>query len=424
MKTALGVASLLVIGCSSTHKNPGGDDQGTPDAPQGMHADAAPPADAPVVDNGSGLPLTTTGDGVAYFAKVTLGGNQDFWLDVDTGSTTLGVASTACTTCNVTPKYTPGAGAVDQHNTAMATYGDMTGWTGENYMESVKLAGDGGSVSMRISAITTQNGFFRDGFPYQGIIGFLDQYAALPNTDGYMPKRKAGGLSNYFAFQFCQDRGRLWLDHTDPASMDGAPQFTPMQPVWFLQPFYEVNIKATTVGTTSLALTGAAVADTGTTLMIVPKAVETSLISAVTSSPGYKAIFGTQTLDEMNCPDPKTHTRAEIDAMLPPFTVTLPTKAGGTFTLTSPATQSYLFYQAGMNGMPGGYCLGVAAVANVPTILGDSFMRQFITVFDLANNQIGFAPQKGCTFHDNPSPDLPHMPAEPHWWLQGHPQQH
>jgi hypothetical protein len=421
MKTALGVASLFAFGCSSAHKP--NDNQQTPDAPVTNQVDAGMP-DAPDQTGGSGLYLKTVADGVAYFANVTLGGDQHFWLDVDTGSTTLGVASATCTTCNVTPGYTPGPGAVDQHNTAMATYGDMSGWTGENYMDTVKLTGDGGSVSMRLSAITSQNGFFRPEIPFQGIIGFLDEWGALPNTDGYMPKRKAGGLSNYFAFQFCQDKGRLWMDSYDPASMAGPVKWTAMPAPWFLQPFYTVKVSSAKVGTASIGLSGAAVADTGTTLMIVPKAVETSLITAVTGSAGYKAIFGTQVLDEMNCPTPGTHTRAEIDAMLPPFTVTLPDKAGGSFTLTSPATQSYLFYQAGMNGMPGGYCLGVAAVANVPTILGDSFMRQFITVFDLANGQIGFAPQQGCTFADNPVAQDPlnRAPVEPHWYLQGHPQ--
>lgn len=421
MKTALGAASLLVFGCSSagTPNN----NQPTPDAPTSNMADAAM-ADAPDQTGGSGLPLKTVGDGVAYFAKVTLGGTQDFWLDVDTGSTTLGVASSTCTSCNITPSYTPGPSAVDQHNTAQALYGDMSGWTGENYMDTVKLAGDGGSVTMRLSAITTQNGFFRPEIPFQGIIGFLDQWGALPNTDGYIPKRKSGGLSNYFAFQFCQDKGRLWFDNYDPAYTSGPVKWTALDPVWFLQPYYQMKVSSAMVGTTSIGLSGSAVADTGTTLMIVPKAVETSLITAVTGSAGYKAIFGTQTLDEMNCPTPGTHTRAEIDAMLPPFTVTVPDKNGGTITLTSPATQSYLFYQAGMNGMPGGYCLGVAAVANVPTILGDSFMRQFITVFDLANNQIGFAPQQGCAFPDNATALDPanRAPVVPHWYLQGHPQ--
>jgi len=40
---------------------------------------------------------------------------------------------------------------------------------------------------------------------------------------------------------------------------------------------------------------------------------------------------------------------------------------------------------------------GPALVNIGQTILGDTFLTGYVTVFDLASNRIGFAPQSGCT---------------------------
>src|ERR1700690_899978 len=61
----------------------------------------APPLDAfvPPVE----FPLASVEHGIAYTASITIGGTQTFALDVDTGSTTLGVAASLCSACGVTP---------------------------------------------------------------------------------------------------------------------------------------------------------------------------------------------------------------------------------------------------------------------------------------------------------------------------------
>ena len=379
----------------------GGDDnQDHPDAP----------IDAPVVTS-QAYPLQSIMGGIAYMLQVQVG-TQSFALDADTGSTTLGVAATACATCSVSPKYTPGATATDLGTTSASTYGDGSSWHAENFSDNVELVGEGSNVNMRFGSIEMQNGFFRGNID-QGIIGFADAGIALTGTDSFVTKRVAAGDKPAFGFQLCAESGTMWFGGGgyDSAATASGPQFSPMVAISRTQPFYEVSISKATIGTTALTLSGGAVVDTGTSIMIVPPAVETAMLSAITGSAGYKAIFTTQSLTEQNCIDPGTHTHAEIDAMLPPFAITLPGAAGNpAFTLTLPATQSYLLDQQGA------MCLGLAGASGVPVILGDTVLRPFITIFDVTNKQIGFAPQKGCALPPAPPHFGPPSLTPPHYF--------
>jgi hypothetical protein len=82
------------------------------------------------------------------------------------------------------------------------------------------------------------------------------------------------------------------------------------------------------------------------------------------------------------------------------LTVTLPDQAGGSFTLTLPATESYL-QVVSTQGLSL-FCPNVVSAADVgpagevPTVLPNIVMQSYVTIFDLRNNRVGFAPQQGC----------------------------
>ena len=84
------------------------------------------------------VPLTGCG-GPGYAARFVLGSDV-FDLTIDTGSGTVAVASTACTTCDVTPEYTPGASAQDEGRRVSDQY-LMGSWQGEVYTDSVRVDG-------------------------------------------------------------------------------------------------------------------------------------------------------------------------------------------------------------------------------------------------------------------------------------------
>jgi hypothetical protein len=399
------LGSLLLaftVGCGSSA------DSG-PDA-AGTHAPDAERPDAGA--NVKAFPLTSVDQGIAYTAKVTVGGTQTFNLDVDTGSTSIGVAQTTCSSCGVTPEWTPGASAVDKHLTTQSQFGDGSSWSAEVFTDMIDFMGDNGPVAVRFGSITSQNGFFRGDNSDQGIIGFGTTALAAPNTDSFIDKRKAMGLSTDFSFQFCTDNGQLWFDGFDPGATTGDMQYTPL--VTSAQnPFFSLNLTSATIGGTSIGLTGASIADTGTSIMVIPTAVETKMLNAIKASPGFTSTFPGGTLDEQNCLDGTGKTAAQIDAALPPMVVTIPGMSGTPITLSMPATKSYLFFQQG------GWCFGAAAMDGLPTILGDTFLRAFVTEFDLPNNRIGFAPVAGCTSpaaHFEGTPKL----TPPHWMIRGH----
>lgn len=88
-------------------------------------------------------------------------------------------------------------------------------------------------------------------------------------------------------------------------------------------------------------------------------------------------------------------TEADIDAALPTLDLTFPQVGGGSFTLTLPATKSYLMLLVGSTGA---YCAAAydeGAETGSGTLGGPS-LRPNITIFDEGNNQLGFAPQSSC----------------------------
>jgi hypothetical protein len=87
-------------------------------------------------------------------------------------------------------------------------------------------------------------------------------------------------------------------------------------------------------------------------------------------------------------------TAAQIDAAMQPLTLTFPGANGSPFTLSAPASRSYMF-----DGGGGMWCIGIAYDSQLSglTLMGDIGLRGFVTIFDRVNHQVGFAPEKGCT---------------------------
>ena len=373
--------TLGAVGCSSDK------DAAKPDAPPAQ-ADAAPTPDAPVHQDGVvAIPLTALGGG--YSAKLSLGGTA-FDVIVDTGSTTTAVASSMCSNCNVSPAYT-GAGATDLHQTASAQYGSGS-WKGEIF-EDGAVMGTRASVALDFASITSQTGFFQ-GPAFQGILGLGPDGLLLPHTTSYLTKLIATGMTGQVAFQLCADSGTMWLGGFDQNAATTAPAFTPLSSA---APYYIVGVGAASImGGSSLTGSdfGPTIIDTGTTQTFVPTAVLTAISNTVKGSAGYSSAFGSQMLDNQNGIT-TTMTSAQLDAMLPPLSVTF---AGGTTPISIPATSSYL---ADMGN--GTYFFTFADSSQLfgssqkVSLFGNTLLSGLLTVVDVDHKQMGFAPQKGCT---------------------------
>lgn len=339
-----------------------------------------------------------------YTVPVLIGA-QTFQLGIDTGSTTLGVASTSCTNCGVTPEYTPGSTATDENEMANAQYG-MGSWTGQIYQDTV-VAGGEGPVPVKLVAIDTQSQFFtpiecdsKSSMNQQGILGLGPAAAAERGTNGYFDDLvKTANIPNVFATQLCDSGGTLWLGGYDPSATTAAPVYTPMNSE-LANYYYAVNLVSITVdgtsvpvGTTSLP---DSIADTGTSVFILPTAAFTSLSNAIAADSGFQSVFGQSAATFFSAQDNClviNKTKAELDSMLPPLTLVFGSNPA--VSVQAAPTESYLIqydtqWCSALLGEEAGSLGPIAA------IMGSPVLRSNVVIFDRANKRIGFAPHAPC----------------------------
>ena len=342
-------------------------------------------------------------DGIAYTVGATIG-TQQFQLTLDTGSTTLGVASSSCSGCDVSPEYTPGATAVDQKKMTSSQYG--TGmWTGEIYKDTVALPPTAASP-LEFVAIDSQSMFFEPipcdskSGSMQGIVGFAPGTLALPGTQGLINQFVATQkVPDIFATKLCDTGGSLWLRGYNPAATTAAPQYTPFAAQYFDAGYYGVNLVSIEVGGTTVPVASTEFADslvdTGTSIFALNSTAYDALIAAIGGDAAFTKEFGGASFFSGQTPcATSTATKATLDSTLPALTLTFGSNPA--IKVQATATESYLFALEGQ-----GWCSamqGFTQGANAPVaaIMGAPILRSNVLVFDRAQKRLGFAPHTAC----------------------------
>ena len=190
----------------------------------------------------------------------------------------------------------------------------------------------------------------------------------------------------------------MWFGGYDPQFAKGPPHYTPLTMLlgWQIS-VSSIGLGATNLGAGDLKT----IVDTGTQFTSIPAAAYDAFMADV--DPGFTTIFGASHLGAAfaagSCVSPAgAPTQAEVDAALPPMTITLPSVGGGSFTHTMPATSSYLVAATPDGSAAVEYCLAIQDSAQTDNLsfLGGPLMRANITLFDLAHGQLGFVPQGFC----------------------------
>ena len=373
---------------------------------------------------GYAIPLASPdGADYLYTAQVTIG-DQVFAMDIDTGSTTLAVAGTSCTTgcTGVSPLYTPSASATPTGNTSSAMYADGSGWQGLVFSDTVGLGNGSPTVSPDLAEITHATGSFFDASnDHQGILGLGPPELAAPNTSGYIPAVVGAGLDNIFAFDLCDNTGAnagtMWLGGDGSAT---SAQYTPLVPIDSNNPFYAINVNALSLGGTSIVTNASSifnqpVLDTGTSLFYVPTSVYASFKTALMASAGFKALFGSNTFSS-DCVTDASVTDAQVESGLPHIMISLPNVTSGQadVTIEASALDTYLY-----NAGAGQYCLAIQDGGAIDaSTFGDAFMQAFHIVIDVTGGRVGFAPQASCVAPAirpirHPAKNGPHRPSRP-----------
>jgi hypothetical protein len=364
-------------------------------------------------------------NGLSYSAPLTLG-DQTFQVLLDTGSTTTAVGGPQCTVSGVqctNPFYTPGSGATDTHGTATTTYADQSMWTGEVFADTASV-GDSPKVRLDFASITTQTNFFNSAAS-QGILGLGPSDLLNTGTTSFAATLFAAGLDPIIAFEMCGDTGTMSLGGFDGSLASSAPEFTAMLPLGSGEPYYEVQLASMSLGGTTVGTSdtlGADLVDTGTSLSYLPSAAETALLAAINGSTAFQGLFGGMQLSGTSgatpCVSKTGLTSAMVDAALPPLSVTL---AGSTTPIEIAASRSYLYELA-----TSVFCLAfednsALGLGSDVGLLGDTLMAGTLTVFDVGNQRIGFAPDVGCKSATADADDgagrvpVPRIDGEP-WW--------
>jgi hypothetical protein len=429
LRSTLVIACGLAAGCGSSDNNgngidapgsrgdaPGSRDAATRDGSTSTDA----PTDAPIIANGViAIPLSTPtgGDQGEFYTPALTASGKSFLLDLDTGSTVTGIAGMSCTTCTgMSPLYTPGAGATTTNMADSASYADGSQWSGTVYSDMVGLGHGSPDVTLDFVNISSQTMFF-SGNEYQGILGMGPDALLDPGTTAYPDQLFGAGVTTKtMAFELCPTDGTMWLGGYDATHAASAPKYTPILTTGDNAGFYEVNMTGMSLGTTSLGVASATfdnpIVDTGTSLFYIPNTAETALIHDINANAGYKALFPAQTLTDPTNSNSQTAgcvnatagtTDAMVDAMLPALSETFAGVGGGSISISAAPLASY-FQSAG----GGQYCLVVFGGGDHGNAtMGDTFMRGFVTIIDLDNMKVGFAPTAHCTA---PAADVAHGP--------------
>ena len=395
---ALGV-SLASAACDSTNAE-GGSSSNSGPTPNGSDPSGATGA-------GGAIAALTLSSCVpaSYSLPLRIGDSEPFDVVLDTGSTSIGVASSSCSRCDIEPKFSPDGDVTDEGVEARSEY--VTGaWSGEVYEGPISLAAQT-KASVKFVAINQQQDFFIDqtcgskSGTVQGIMGLGPAGAALRGTTGFFDQFVAESKArDIFATSLCDDGGTLWLGGYDATRTTAAPQYTPLVPgvlTGYAVQLAAIDVEGTTVPVASPQYSNTIV-DTGSSVFLLPTSAFRSVIKAIAANDKFKALIGEDAtwFDNPNGQSCKklSTTKSELDAALPPLTLTFG-KGADAIAVQAAPTESYL------GEYDGWWCSTLLSFDPSPdlriaSIMGAPVLRSNVVIFDRENQRLGFAPHTPC----------------------------
>jgi hypothetical protein len=349
-----------------------------------------------------------------YYMSIVIGGRQLAELQVDTGSSDLGLPAVGCNGCkqHAHPWYDPQeSGAVripcdaeklecgSCHDDACAydiVYADSSGFSAALWTDQIAIDTNGTlTVSSAIGAIYRKRRGEFEPKAVDGIIGFGYQTiaSALEPTpfDAWVG---AGLVADVFAMCLTSDGGKLVLGGDGAMYSTSAPQYTPI----IQETYYVVNMSDLAVGGVSLGLPpsvynrGDTIVDSGSTDLILPSTAFEALVKNLKHHCKTTRLAGL-------CGEPQGKT------ILDGYCFQLSTKDLAAWPslqigldgvrLELPAS-TYLRQACDDGGEGGGSAYFTASIDvgddGDGTILGDVVMKPYNVIFDRARKRVGFSP--------------------------------
>jgi hypothetical protein len=313
-----------------------------------------------------------------FYGPISLGTPaQKFQVIFDTGSSNLWVPSKDCSGCTHT-KYDHSASStyVKNGENFSITYGSgsMSGYLSQETLTIGNI-----QVPKQVFAEATNlPGLAFIVGKFDGILGMAWPSISVDKVQPPIQNMKQQGLIKDAVFSF-------YLPSTDGAvgELDvGAIDINKYTGELFYQPlssqsYWEIKLDALKLGGSSVSSTLTAIVDTGTSLLAGP----TADVKAIADKVGATSSFLAPNEYFIDC--------SKI-ASLPNLDITF---GGKDFTLTGAQYTLNVEGQC-LLGLTG---IDVPAPRGPLWILGDVFIRQYFTVFDVDNARIGVAPVKQPT---------------------------
>eukprot|EP00931_Biecheleriopsis_adriatica_P054981 TRINITY_DN32418_c0_g1_i1.p1 TRINITY_DN32418_c0_g1~~TRINITY_DN32418_c0_g1_i1.p1 ORF type:complete len:431 (+),score=69.67 TRINITY_DN32418_c0_g1_i1:67-1293(+) len=313
---------------------------------------------------------------------------QDFPVAIDSGSGNLNIAGKGCSGCVTTAPnraYDHSASTTakrafpfvfsnsyqtcDLKNpTAPCTI------SGGLFTDQVSLAGLG-PVSVKLGSITKQTSNFDQFKQIDGVIGFT----MGGNSNVYKQLVAAGKCADVWALcmhEGSQSNGTLTIGGADSRLADGQITYVPDSGALF----HSVSVASLKLGESTIEVGESAILDTGTNVLLLPSAVFAQVHKSMCSD---ASLAGCNELWSNNC---VTMTDAQMDAY-PPLALQLD---GVALQMTS---HDYLLLGSPLASSAGQVCLGIrdgGSAGGSGFIIGDTTMRNYYLVFDLAEKKIGW----------------------------------
>jgi len=308
-----------------------------------------------------------------YYGEITLGTpEQTFNVIFDTGSADLWVASDSCdSSCGRHAEYDADASSTYKAN---GTSFDIMYGSGpvSGYQSIDSLAwGNLPVKSQMFAEVVDASGLglaYKMG-KFDGILGLAFPVLSVNKVPTVFQNTVEQELVDKAEFSFflgnCrEDSGELLLGGTDPAYYTGDFDYVPLSSATY----WEIAMDKLTVGGVEYGVGQKAIVDSGTSILTGPS----EQIAAIAAQVGARELGSTGEY-LMKCNDDAPN----LDFQL----------GGKTYSL---APEDYMIPDGDscLFGMMG---LDIPPPSGPLWILGDVFMRKYYTVFDVANEQVGFA---------------------------------
>ncbi|KAI0090411.1 acid protease [Irpex rosettiformis] len=315
-------------------------------------------------------------DGSLWEGAISVGTPaKTYTVQMDTGSSDLFLPGPTCrSSCSGHKTYDPSSSstAVDRRKSFSLAYGGGDTVQGAQYLDTVGIAGLTASSQTLGAASEYSEGFSADYFPPDGLLGMayqsISDYNAPPLFQTLVAQKQVS--QSVFAFKLSQSGSTLTLGGADSSKYTGSITYAPVT----TKGYWQVTLDAVSVNGNSAVGPLQSVIDTGTTLIIG----DASHVKAF-----YSKISGSK--DASSTVGPGYYTFPCSSTPQVSFTF-----AGQAFKIDPK------LFNLGRVSLGSNQCVGgVVGSQSLPFwVVGDTFLQNVYSVYDLSQNRVGFAALK------------------------------